>query len=108
MSRIKALQDEVRSYKSRSVLWEKAKSEIINLNKYLKMSSITLGCGDSAIMKEFFDVVQENLEAKEGKNKDDRNKLADSKRREAELFEKLVEANKKKYELEQKVVQYEH
>lgn len=34
--------------------------------------------------------------------------MADNKKREAELFEKLVESNKKKYELEQKIVKYEH
>lgn len=34
--------------------------------------------------------------------------MSEAKKKEQELFEKLVETNKKKYELEQKIVQYEH
>ena len=32
-------------------MWDRAKTEILNLNKYLKMSAVSLGCSDSAIMK---------------------------------------------------------
>jgi hypothetical protein len=32
-------------------------------------------------MKEFFETIQETLEAKEGKNKDERNKVTDSKKK---------------------------
>ena len=50
LSKIKNLEDEIRSHKSKSSLWEKAKAEIINLNKYLKLSSLSMGCSDSVIM----------------------------------------------------------
>ena len=49
----------------RSNLWDKTKAEIIALNKYLKLSSLSLSCSDSAVMKEFFETVKELLERKE-------------------------------------------
>ncbi len=51
---MRALEDEIKSCKSRSALWEKVKSEIIALNKYLQLSALSLDCSDSAIMREFF------------------------------------------------------
>jgi hypothetical protein len=50
-------------------------------------------------MKEFFESVNDLLQNKEVKSRDDRLKVVENKKKEAEIFEKLVESNKKKYEL---------
>lgn len=67
------------------------------MNKYLKLSAISLGCSDIAIMKQFFQAINDKLLSKEVKIKDEKIKVMQNKKKEAELFEKLVESNKKKY-----------
>lgn len=48
-------------------------------------------------MKEFFQSINDLLISKEDKNNDEKLKVVENKKKEAELFEKLVESNKKKY-----------
>jgi len=48
---MKVLEDEVRSSKIKSGLWDKARAEIVNLNRFLKLSSLDLGCSDSSLLK---------------------------------------------------------
>lgn len=65
---------------------------------------MSLGCSDTGVMKEFFEAIQKLLVSREAKSKDERLRAAETKKKEAELFEKLVESNKKRYELEQNMV----
>lgn len=71
----------------------------MNLNKYLKLSSVSLGCSDSLLMKEFFESINELLIIREEENKDQKLKFVEKKKKENELFEKIVESNMKNYEL---------
>jgi hypothetical protein len=70
----------------KSGLWDKTRTEIVNLNRFLKLSSLDHGCSDSNLLKEFFESVANVLAAREGKSKDEKNQLAESKRKELELF----------------------
>ena len=105
---MRSLEEELKSCKSRSTVWEKAKQEIMQLNTFFKLQAVSLKCSDSAIMKEFFEAVGELVRGKEGQSKRDELKAAEEKKKEKELFEKLVESNKARYELEQRLVQKDH
>lgn len=107
-AKIRALEDELRHAKLRSCLWDKARNEIVALNKYLRLTAISHNCSESAISAEFFEAVGAALAEREAGKGAERGKAVEGRRREAELGEKLVEANKKKYELEQRIVQLEH
>lgn len=90
------------------MLWEKAKAEILSLNEYLNLKALSLNCSDSAILREFFEATRKVLAQESGKAKEEKEKIGELVKKNNELFEKLVEANKARYELDQKVTNYKH
>ena len=49
-----------------------------------------MNCSDTAIMKEFFDYVEQLLNSKEEKKKIEKSKVSEMKKKENEIYEKLV------------------